>query len=56
MTDFDHQQLAAESWVRTLRDRITAEFEKIEDEGATLPALPNAPAAPGRSCSTCARS
>ncbi|WP_199553409.1 oxygen-dependent coproporphyrinogen oxidase [Sandaracinobacteroides hominis] len=48
MTDFDHQQLAAESWFRTLRDRITAEFEKIEDEGATLPALPNAPAAPGR--------
>lgn len=48
MTDFDAQQLAAESWFRSLRDRITAEFEAIEDEGAKLPALPNAPATPGR--------
>ena len=44
----DHQQIAAESWFRTLRDRITAEFETIEAEGAGLPALPNAPEAPGR--------
>ncbi len=48
MSNFDSQQLAAESWFRTLRDRITAEFEKIEDEGANLPALPNAPEKPGR--------
>lgn len=48
MTGFDEQQLAAESWFRSLRDRITAEFERIEDEGAALSALPNAPAGPGR--------
>jgi coproporphyrinogen III oxidase len=48
MTEFDAQQLAAQAWFRTLRDRITAAFEALEDEGATLPALPNAPAAPGR--------
>jgi coproporphyrinogen III oxidase len=45
---FDPQQLAAQAWFRTLRDRITAEFEAIETEGAALPALPNAPAAAGR--------
>lgn len=48
MTDFDQQQLAAQAWFRSLRDRITAEFEAIETEGAALPALPNAPAEPGR--------
>ncbi|WP_374387905.1 oxygen-dependent coproporphyrinogen oxidase [Sandaracinobacter sp.] len=48
MPEFDAQQLAAEAWFRTLRDRITAEFERIEEEGAALPALPGAPAAPGR--------
>lgn len=48
MTDFDQQQLAAQAWFRSLRDRITAEFEAIETEGANLPALPNAPADPGR--------
>jgi coproporphyrinogen III oxidase len=48
MTDFDTQQLAAQAWFRSLRDRITAEFEKLEEEGANLPALSNAPAAPGR--------
>lgn len=48
MTDFDQQQLAAQAWFRSLRHRITAEFEAIETEGATLPALPNAPADPGR--------
>jgi coproporphyrinogen III oxidase len=29
---FDDQQLRAESWFQALRDRICAEFEKIEDE------------------------
>ena len=48
MTSFDEQQLAAESWFQSLRNMITAEFEAIEQEGADLPALPNAPAAPGR--------
>ena len=48
MPEFDAQQLAAEAWFRSLRDRITAEFERIEDEGAALPALPNAPQTPGR--------
>ncbi len=48
MSDFDQQQLAAQAWFRDLRDRITAAFEALEDEGAGLPALPNAPAAPGR--------
>ncbi len=48
MSDFDQQQRAAEQWFQSLRDRITAEFEKIEQEGAALPALPNAPAGPGR--------
>ena len=46
MPEFDEQQIAAQSWFRSLRDRITAEFERIEDEGAALPALPNAPATP----------
>lgn len=44
----DPQQSAAETWFRSLRDRITAAFEALEDEGADLPALPNAPEAPGR--------
>lgn len=44
----DTQQHIAESWFRDLRDRITAEFEKIEQEGAQLPALSHAPAVPGR--------
>lgn len=48
MTQFDQQQLAAEAWFRSLRDRITAEFETLEDEGESLPTLTNAPAAPGR--------
>lgn len=48
MANFDDQQLAAQSWFRSLRDRITAEFERIETEGSALPVLPNAPAAPGR--------
>ena len=47
MTDFDQQQLAAQAWFRSLRDRITAEFEAIETEGSALPALPNAPTEPG---------
>jgi len=48
MSDFDHQQRAAQAWFRDLRDRITAAFEALEDEGAHLPALPAAPTAPGR--------
>ncbi|MBS3960471.1 MAG: oxygen-dependent coproporphyrinogen oxidase [Sandarakinorhabdus sp.] len=48
MNDFDQQQLAAQTWFRDLRDRITAAFEALEDEGATLSALPGAPSAPGR--------
>ncbi len=48
MTDFDPQQLAAQAWFQQLRDRICAAFEALEDAGAGLPALPNAPAAPGR--------
>lgn len=48
MTNFDEQQRAAESWFHSLRDRITAEFEAIEQAGAALPALPNAPAEAGR--------
>lgn len=48
MSDFDSQQLAAQAWFKSLRDRICATFEAIEDEGAGLPALPNAPDAPGR--------
>lgn len=48
MTDFDQQQLAAQAWFKSLRDRITAAFEAIEQEGAALPALPDAPAEPGR--------
>jgi coproporphyrinogen III oxidase len=36
---FDDQQLRAESWFQALRDRICAEFEKIEDElGGEQPA------------------
>jgi coproporphyrinogen III oxidase len=42
------RKTSAEDWFRTLRDRIHAEFEAIETEGAGLPALPDAPAAPGR--------
>ncbi|MFA7441470.1 MAG: oxygen-dependent coproporphyrinogen oxidase [Sphingomonadaceae bacterium] len=48
MTKMDDAQLAAETWFRNLRDRICSAFETIEDEGASLPALPNAPSAPGR--------
>ncbi len=44
----DAQQLAAERWFQALRDRICAVFEALEDEGADLPALPDAPEAPGR--------
>lgn len=47
MTEDPHKATAA-AWFRTLRDRIHAEFEAIEAEGAELPALPNAPKAPGR--------
>ncbi len=32
MTDFDERQTAAADWFRALRDRICAEFERIEDE------------------------
>lgn len=36
---FDDQQLRAEAWFQALRDRICAEFEKIEDElGGDQPA------------------
>lgn len=48
MFTLDSQQQAAESWFRSLRDRICATFEAIEDEGRDLHALPNAPDAPGR--------
>lgn len=48
MFTLDSQQQAAESWFRSLRDRICATFEAIEDEGRDLRALPNAPDAPGR--------
>jgi coproporphyrinogen III oxidase len=48
MTSFDQQQTAAEAWFQSLRDRICAAFEALEDEGAALPALPNAPDRPGR--------
>lgn len=44
----DSQQQAAAAWFEALRDRICATFEAIESEGASLPALPNAPATPGR--------
>jgi coproporphyrinogen III oxidase len=44
----DEQKAAAAAWFRSLRDRIHRAFEAIEDEGAHLPALPNAPDAPGR--------
>lgn len=44
----DERKTAAEAWFRTLRDRIFAAFEALEDEGRDLPALPNAPAEPGR--------
>jgi coproporphyrinogen III oxidase len=44
----DPQQLAAETWFQSLRDRICAAFEAIEEEGAGLPAIPDAPDSPGR--------
>jgi coproporphyrinogen III oxidase len=44
----DPQQRAAEQWFQSLRDRICAAFEALEDEGAGLPALADAPASPGR--------
>lgn len=48
MYQLDDQQREAEQWFRDLRDRICAIFEAIEAEGANLPALPSAPAHPGR--------
>ncbi len=33
MSDFDEQQLRAEAWFQSLRDRICAAFEALEDEG-----------------------
>jgi coproporphyrinogen III oxidase len=39
---------AAAAWFASLRDRITAEFEAIEEEGGSVPHLPGAPSAPGR--------
>ncbi|MGL6043575.1 MAG: oxygen-dependent coproporphyrinogen oxidase [Sandaracinobacteroides sp.] len=48
MTEFDQQQRAAGAWFRSLRDRITAAFEQLEDEGAQVAALAGAPSAPGR--------
>lgn len=48
MFTLDPQQQAAESWFRSLRDRICATFEAIEDEGAGLPSLPHAPDKAGR--------
>jgi coproporphyrinogen III oxidase len=48
MQDFDDQQRAAKTWFQSLRDRICASFEAIETEGASLPALHNAPQQPGR--------
>jgi coproporphyrinogen III oxidase len=44
----DERKSAAQTWFRTLRDRICQEFEAIEVQGAHLPALPDAPADPGR--------
>jgi coproporphyrinogen III oxidase len=46
--DLETSKTAARDWFRTLRDRICESFESIEQEGATLPALASAPAAPGR--------
>ncbi len=48
MAEMDAMQAAAQTWFRSLRDRICAAFEALEDEGADAPALPNAPDAPGR--------
>jgi coproporphyrinogen III oxidase len=46
MFELDPEQRAAESWFQSLRDRICATFEAIEDEAEGLPALPGA--TPGR--------
>jgi coproporphyrinogen III oxidase len=48
MIEMDAMQTAAQAWFRSLRDRICATFEALEDEGAEAPALPNAPDMPGR--------
>lgn len=48
MTSFDEQQTQAQDWFRSLRDRITAEFERIEQEGMDCPALDSAPKQPGQ--------
>ena len=48
MIEMDAMQTAAQAWFRSLRDRICATFEALEDEGAEAPALPNAPDKPGR--------
>ncbi len=48
MTEFDEQQRAAEGWFQSLRDRICAAFEAIENDALDTHALPNAPGAPGR--------
>ncbi|MFK7841299.1 MAG: oxygen-dependent coproporphyrinogen oxidase [Sphingorhabdus sp.] len=34
-TQLDHQQLAAQTWFKQLRDQICAEFEKIESEAGS---------------------
>lgn len=46
--DTDTARTSAAHWFRSLRDRICAEFERIEDEGAAVAALDTAPPAPGR--------